>query len=173
MQRAWEELGINVIYAESPQGKGRIERLWGTFQDRLISELRLEGISTLEEANEYLHSVFLSKYRRKFNRKPKVEEIAYRPIPKGMDLDQILCIKEERRVQGDNTISYKGRKYQILPTRTRFGFAKARVEVQRRLDGTIHIFYKGEELPLPFKPIVTVEDERYVPSQMEALAVGV
>jgi len=171
MQRAWEELGINVIYAESPQAKGRIERLWGTFQDRLISELRLEGISTLEEANEYLHSVFLSKYRRKFTRKPKVEEIAYRPIPKGMDLDQILCIKEERRVQGDHTISYKGRKYQILPTQTRFGFAKARVEVQRRLDGTIHIFYKGEELP--FKPIVPVEDERYVPSQMEALAVGV
>jgi len=171
MQRAWEELGINVIYAESPQGKGRIERLWGTFQDRLISELRLEGISTLEEANEYLHSVFLPKYNKKFNRKPKVEEVAYRPIPKGMDLDQILCIKEERRVQGDNTISYKGRRYQILPTETRFGFAKAKVEVQKHLDGTIHIFYKREELP--FKSIVPVEDERYVPSQKEALAVGV
>ena len=171
MQRAWEELGINVIYAESPQGKGRIERLWGTFQDRLISELRLEGISTLEEANEYLHSVFLPKYNKKFNRKPKVEEVAYRPIPKGMDLDQILCIKEERRVQGDNTISYKGRRYQILPTETRFGFAKAKVEVQKHLDGTIHIFYKREELP--FKSIVPVEDERYVPSQMEALAVEV
>ncbi len=61
MQRAWEELGINVIYAESPQAKGRIERLWGTFQDRLIRELRLEGISSLEGANEYLHSVFLPK----------------------------------------------------------------------------------------------------------------
>ena len=157
MQRAWEELGINVIYAESPQAKGRIERLWGTFQDRLISELRLEGISTLEEANEYLHSVFLSKYNRKFTRKPKVEEIAYRPIPKGMDLDQILCIKEERRVQGDHTISYKAIRYQILPTQTRFGFAKAKVEVQRRLDGTIHIFYKGEELP--FKPIIPLEHQ--------------
>jgi len=171
MQRAWEELGINVIFAESPQAKGRIERLWGTFQDRLISELRLEGISSLEKANEYLHSVFLPKYNKKFTRKPKVKEVAYRPIPQGMDLDRILCIKEERRVQGDHTISYEGRKYQILPTQTRFGFAKARVQVQRRLDGTIHIFYKGEELP--FKPIVPVEDERYVPSQKEALAVGV
>jgi len=171
MQRAWEELGINVIYAESPQGKGRIERLWGTFQDRLISELRLEGISSLEEANEYLHSLFLPKYNKKFTRKPKVEEIAYRPIPKGMDLDLIFCLKEKRQVQGDNTISYKGRKYQILPTETRFGFAKAKVEVHRCLDGSIHIFYKGEELP--FKSIVPVEDERYVPSQMEALAVGV
>jgi len=171
MQRAWEELGINVIYAESPQGKGRIERLWGTFQDRLISELRLEGISSLEGANEYLHSVFLSKYRQKFTRKPKVEESAYRIIPKGMDLDQILCIKEKRRVQGDNTISYKGKLYQILPTKTRFGFAKAKVEVQKHLDGTIHIFYKGEELP--FKPIIPVEHQQYAPSQKEALLVGV
>ena len=171
MQRAWEELGINVIFAESPQAKGRIERLWGTFQDRLISELRLEGISSLEKANEYLHSVFLPKYNKKFTRKPKVKEVAYRPIPQGMDLDRILCIKEERRVQGDHTISYKRRRYQILPTETRFGFAKAKVEVQKHLDGTIHIFYKGEELP--HKLIVPQEDERYAPSQMEALAVGV
>jgi len=171
MQRAWEELGINVIYAESPQGKGRIERLWGTFQDRLISELRLEGISSLEGANEYLHSVFLPKYNKKFTRKPKQEEIAYRPIPEGMDLDRILSIKEERRVQGDNTINYKARRYQILPTETRFGFAKAKVEVQKHLDGTIHIFYKGKELP--YKLIVLQEEKRYTPSQMEALAVGV
>jgi len=171
MARAWEELGINVIFAESLQAKGRIERLWGTFQDRLISELRLEGISSLEEANKYLHSVFLPKYNQKFTRKPKLEESAYRPIPKGMDLDRIFCLKEKRQVQGDHTISYKGRKYQILPTETRFGFAKARVEVQRRLDGTIHIFYKGEELS--FKPIVPIEDEQYAPSQMEALPVGV
>lgn len=80
--------------------------LRGTFQDRLVSELRLEGISSPEEANRYLHSVFLPKYNRKFIRKPKVEETAYRAIPQGMNLDRILCIKEERRVQGDNTISY-------------------------------------------------------------------
>jgi hypothetical protein len=131
MQRAWEKLGINVIYAESPQGKGRIERLWGTFQDRLISELRLEGISSLEEADEYLHSLFLPKYNKKFTRKSKVEEIAYRPIPEGMDLDQIFSIKEKRPVQGDNTINYETGHYQILPTKTRFGFAKARVEVKK------------------------------------------
>ena len=171
MARAWEELGINVIFAESPQAKGRIERLWGTFQDRLISELRLEGISSLEGANDYLHSVFLPKYNKKFTRKPKVEESAYRIIPKGMDLDQILCIKEERRVQGDNTISYEARRYQILPTETRFGFAKAKVEVQRHLDGTIHIFYKGQELPS--KPIIPVEHQQYAPFQKEALLVGV
>ena len=171
MQRAWEELGINVIYAESPQAKGRIERLWGTFQDRLISELRLEGISSLEEANKYLHNVFLPKYNKKFTRKPRVEEVAYRPIPEGIDLNQILCIKDKRQVQGDNTIGYDTRKYQILPTETRFGFAKAKVEVQKHLDGSIHIFYKGEELP--YKLIVPQEEKRYVPSQKEALLVGV
>lgn len=88
-----------------------------------------------------------------------------------MDLSQILCIKDRRQVQGDNTIGYDTRIYQILPTETRFGFAKARVEVQKHLDGTIHIFYKGQELP--FKPIIPQEDERYAPSQKEALLVGV
>ncbi len=171
MQRAWEELGINVIYAESPQGKGRIERLWGTFQDRLISELRLEGISSLEEANRYLHSVFLPKYNKKFTRKPRIEELAYRKVPQGMDLNQILCIKDKRQVQGDNTIGYDTRHYQILPTKTRLGFAKAKVEVQKHLDGSIHIFYKGEELP--YKLIVLQEERRYVPSQKEALLVRV
>jgi len=153
------------------EGKGRIERLWGTFQDRLISELRLEGISSLEEANRYLHTVFLPKYNKKFTRKPTVEELAYRSIPQGMDIDCIFSIKEKRRVQGDNTISYKGKLYQILPTKTRFGFAKAKVEVQKHLDGTIHIFFKGEELP--FKPIIPVEHQQYAPSQKEVLLVGV
>ena len=143
----------------------------GTFQDRLISELRLEGISNLEEANRYLHTVFLPKYNKKFTRKPRVEEKAYRPIPQGMDLSQILCIKDRRQVQGDNTIGYDTRIYQILPTETRSGFAKAKVEVQRHLDESIHIFYKEEELP--YKLIVPQEEKRYVPSQKEALLVGV
>ncbi len=92
-------------------------------------------------------------------------------IAEGMDLDQILCTKEERHVEGDNMISYEARRYQILPTETRLGFAKAKVEVQRHLDGTIHIFYKGQELPS--KPIVPVEHQQYVPSQKQALLVGV
>jgi len=171
MQRAWDELGINVIYAESPQAKGRIERLWGTFQDRLISELRLEGVCSLEEANRYLHTVFLPTHNKKFTRKPRVEEEAYRPIPQGMDLSQILCIKDKRQVQGNNTIGYDTRRYQILPTETRFGFAKAKVEVQKHLDGSIHIFYKGKELP--YKLIEPQEERRYASSQTEALLVGV
>jgi len=92
-------------------------------------------------------------------------------VPEEVDLDQIFCLKEERPVQRDNTISYKGKLYQILPTKTRFSFTKAKVEVQKRLDGSIHIFYKKEELP--YKSILSQEEERYIFSQMEALAVGV
>ena len=110
-------------------------------------------------------------FRGVFHLSPRVEEVAYRPIPEGMDLNQILCIKEKRQVQGDNTISYERRRYQILPTQTRFGFAKAKVEVQKHLDGTIHIFYKGEELP--YKLIEPQEERRYVSSQKEVLLVGV
>ena len=169
MGRAWDELGVNVIFADSPQAKGRIERLWKTFQDRLISELRLEGIPSLEEANKYLHSVFLAKHNRKFTRKPLLEEVAYRPIPKEMDLDRIFCLKEKRQVHGDHTISYKGRKYMILPTETRFSFAKAKVEVHKRLDGSIHIFYQGEELNYRLIPI---RERRYIPSKDNVLAIA-
>ena len=90
MKRAWEELGIKVIFADSTQAKGRIERLWEAFQDRLINELRLEGISSLEGANEYLHSVFLSKHNRTFTRKPTLEKVAYKPIPEGTDLSYLF-----------------------------------------------------------------------------------
>lgn len=170
MARAWNELGINVIFADSPQARGRIERLWGTFQDRLISELRLEGISSLKEANKYLHSVFLAKHNRKFTRKPKLEESAYRSVPERMDLNRIFCLKEKRQVHGDHTISYKGKKYEILPTKTRFSFAKAQVEVHKCLDGSIHIFYNEEELA--YRPIPTLE-RRYASPEVRALPIGV
>jgi len=127
----------------------------------------LKGISTLEDANKYLHSIFLPKYNRKFARKPKLEEIAYRKVPEGVDLDRIFCLKKMREVHGDHTISYKGNKYLILPTKTRFSFAKAKVEVQKRLDGSIHIFYQREELNYKLIPI---RERRYVPSEDNVLA---
>ncbi len=167
--RAWDELGINPIFADSPQAKGRIERLWLTFQDRGISELRLMSISSLEEANKYLHSVFLPEYNQRFNRKPMLEEMAYRSIPEGMDLNRILCLKQMRQVHGDHTISYKGSKYLILPTETRFSFAKAKVEVQEHLDESIHIFYQEEELNYKLIPI---QERSYVPSKDNVLAMA-
>lgn len=144
--RALSELGVEIIYADSPQAKGRVERAWGTFQDRLCSELRLHKISTLQAANRYLTKVFIPKYNSKFTRLPKVKGSVYRALPKDLDISNIFCIKEERTVASDNTISYKTNTYQILPSNYRISFVKAKVLVHEHLDGSIHIFFKEQEL---------------------------
>lgn len=150
--RALEELGVEIIYANSAQAKGRVERAWGTFQDRLCSELRLHKISTPHGANHYLLEEFLPKHNRKFAHPAKEPGSAYRPVPKGLDLNNVFCIKAERTVSPDNTISYNSRYYQILPNQYRLSFVKAKVMVHEWLDGSVHIFYKGKELknsPIP------------------------
>jgi hypothetical protein len=146
IERALTELGVQIIYADSAQAKGRIERKWGTFQDRLCSELRLHKISTLEAANHYLWEEFLPKHNRKFSHPAKEQGAAYRPLPKGIDLDNIFCLKEERTVASDNTISYNSKTYQLLPSAYRISFVKAKVMVHEHLNGSIHIFYKNKEL---------------------------
>jgi len=150
--RALEELGVEVIYANSAQAKGRVERAWGTFQDRLCSELRLHKISTPHAANHYLLEEFLPKHNRKFAHPAKESGLAYRPVPKGLNLNNVFCIKEERTVAPDNTISYNSKYYQLLPDEYRISFTKAKVMVHEWLDSSIHIFYKGKELknkPIP------------------------
>ena len=146
IERALKELGVQIIYAGSAQAKGRIERTWGIFQDRLCSELRLYKISTLESANHYLLEEFIPKHNRKFSHPAKEQGIAYRPLPKGINLDNIFCLKEERTVASDNTISYNSKTYQILPNKYRISFVKAKVMVHEHLNGSIHIFYKNKEL---------------------------
>ena len=144
--RALRELGIRIIYAHSPQAKGRIERKFGVFQDRLCSELRLHNISTLEDTNRYLWEKFIPQHNRMFSRLAKETGLAYRPSPKGLILKDIFCLKEERTVAGDNTISYHGRAFQILPNQYRLSYCKAKVKVHEYLDGRINIFYQGKRL---------------------------
>jgi hypothetical protein len=144
--RALEELGVRIIYAYSPQAKGRIERKFGVFQDRLCSELRLHNISTLEEANRYLWEKFVPKHNQMFSRSAKEPGSAYRQIPKGLVLKDVFCLKEERVVAGDNTISYNRKIFQILPNEYRISFYKAKVEVHEYLDGSLNIFYQGKKL---------------------------
>lgn len=144
--RALEELGIRMIYAYSPQAKGRVERKFGVFQDRLCSELRLYNISSLEQANCYLKEEFIPKHNRRFSRPAKETGSAYRALPKGLRLKDIFCLKEQRTVTGDNTISYKGKVYQILPNEYRISFVKAKVLVHEHLDGSVHIFYQDKKL---------------------------
>jgi len=110
--RALKELGVQLIHAHSPQAKGRVERLFNTLQDRLIKEMRLRGISSIAEANEFLKE-YLPIYNRRFAKKAAETENLHRSIPKGLDLNRVLCIKTERTVRNDFTIAHDRKLYQI------------------------------------------------------------
>ena len=145
--RALGELGVEVIYANSPQAKGRIERLFGTFQDRLLKELRLEKARTKDEANKVAER-FLPKYAKRFSVKAVYSDDLHRPIPKGLDLDKILCIREEHVLRNDFTVAHDKKLYQIEDnTRAK------KVVVEERVDGSMLITYKDK--PFKFKEITT------------------
>jgi transposase len=141
--RALQQLGVTYIAAQSPQAKGRIERLWGTFQDRLTSELRLAGACDIEAANQVLRR-FLADYNRRFARAPRQAEKAYRPAPE--NLDRICCFHHQRSVGNDNIVQWDGRYFQIPPQPHRFSFAGARVQLVESLEGKIAIYYGDNKL---------------------------
>jgi len=138
------ELGITSISALSPQAKGRIERLWGTFQDRLVSELRLAEISTMEEANRFLEG-FLEHYNARFAVPPEEPGSAYRRV-QGLNPKVVFCFKHERVVGADNVVRFKERRLQILPSPDRLSYARCSVEVHEQLDGTLRVYYHGHYL---------------------------
>jgi len=139
-EKSLDELSVKVIHANSPQAKGRVERLFKTLQDRLVRDMRLAGIKSVEEANEFLKT-YLPKHNRKFKKPAASDADLHRPAPHSRELDRILCIKEERTVKNDFTIAHNGTLYQIeQATRAE------KVTVEERLDGTVHITYKGQEL---------------------------
>ncbi len=142
--RALKELGIQAVFALSPQAKGRIERLFGTLQDRLVSELRLAGAATMEMANRTLRD-FLPRFNVRFGVPASCPGKAYRQRS-GTDLDGVLCFKYQRSVAADNTIRFAGRTLQLLPGLQRPSYAYARVEVQERLDGSLVVCYRGETI---------------------------
>ena len=139
-EKSLAKLGVDVIHANSPQAKGRVERLFKTLQDRLVREMRLAGIKSVDEANVFL-TTYLPKHNRKFEKEAASDADLHRPSPHGRELDRILCIKEERTVKNDFTIAHNGTLYQIeQATRAK------KVTVEERLDGTLHITYKGQDL---------------------------
>ena len=153
--RALEELDIRLILAHTPQAKGRIERIWGSFQDRLVSELRLAGASTIEQANQLLWN-FLPRYNQRFGVTPSQPGSAYRQLPDGVCLDATLCFKYIRTVANDNTVHFNGATLQILPDDQRANYARAKVEVQQRLDGSIVVAYRGRTLASEQAPLEPV-----------------
>lgn len=141
--RALQQLGITYIAAKSPQAKGRVERLWGTFQDRLTSELRLVRAADLATANQVL-ARFLPDYNRRFAHAARETEKAWRPAPE--QLDRICCFQHERAVSNDNVVQWEGRRFQIPPHPRRFSFAGAKVQIYESLDGGIAIYHRDQKL---------------------------
>lgn len=149
--RLLEELGIESIPAHSPQAKGRIERLWGTFQDRLTSELRLAGARTMDEANQVLER-FLPDYNRKFAVTAREPEIAYRKLEEGFKAEEYFCFKYQRTVGSDNVVRFNQRRLQVLPSVDRLSYARCKVEVQVRLDRSLAIYYQRKPLDIQSAP---------------------
>jgi hypothetical protein len=137
--RALRELGIELIHAHSPQAKGRVERCFGTLQDRLVKGLRKAGVRSLEKANQYLEQVFLPLWSKRFRREPANPVDAHRPLGKTLELASILSRVKARRVANDYTVSWDGQIYQIPPEAVRPGLRAATVRVEQRLDGTVWV----------------------------------
>jgi transposase len=138
--RALEHLGVEPIGAYSPQARGRSERAFATLQDRLVKELKLAGIVSIEAANAFIREVYLPAHNQRFAVEAPQPGSAFTAIP-GVDLDEILCVHEERQVQNDNCVSYRTLKLQIPPSRLRPHFVKARVKVHVYPDGSHALFH--------------------------------
>jgi transposase len=154
LSRLLKELGIESISAHSPQAKGRVERLWGTFQDRLCSELRLAGARTMAEANLVL-AHFLPEYNRRFAVTPKNSGIAYRTVPAEFKPEEYFCFKYERTVANDNVVRYEGQRMQVLPSNTRSGYARCKVTVHLGFDNVMMVYYQGNRLKTRPAPVET------------------
>jgi len=139
-ERSLAELGVTVIHANSPQAKGRVERLFRTLQDRLVKEMRLAGVKSVEQANAFLIK-YLPTYNRKFKVKPASESDIHQSALSPRALDKIFCIRDERTLRNDFTIAYNGKLYQIKDA-----IKTQKVAVEERIDGSLHITHRGLEL---------------------------
>jgi len=165
--RLLEELGIGSIPAHSPQAKGRIERLWGTFQDRLVSELRRANAATLAEANAVL-AAFLPRFNARFAVPAAVPGTAYRPLAPGRRLEDLFCFKYQATVGADNVVRFGAHRLQLLSSPQRASYARATVEVHERLDGRVVVVSQGVCLAStpapPEAPVLRARDRRRAPA---------
>jgi transposase len=154
-------LGIEPIFALSPQAKGRVERLFNTLQDRLVQELRLAAIKDPQQAMIFLNGPFKTDFNGRFAKPARESQKAWRPLPKQLDLDRICSFRYEATVGNDNAIRLSGMILDIPPGPRRRGYARARVELRQLLDGRWRVYYKNDLLletthPSVNKPIRTL-----------------
>ena len=140
--RAMDEMGVQVIFALSPQAKGRAERTAGTFQDRPITELRLAGATTVEQARAVLKQL-LPRFNRRFGVPAQCPEPPFRPLQVDLPLEHILCFKHRRRVARDNTVKYQRHTLQLLPDPKRRSYAGTVVVVLEGLDDQLSLQHEG------------------------------
>lgn len=152
--QALRELGIEAIFALSPQAKGRVERLFNTLQDRLVQELRLAGIASPQQATSFVNGPFKADFNARFAKPARQSQAAWRPLPKGLDIDRICSFRYEATVGNDNAVRLAGIILDIPPGPRHRGYAKARVEVRQLLDGRWRVYSKDQLLLETTPPIV-------------------
>ena len=138
--RALEELGVGLLTTPHPQAKGRVERANQTFQSRLIPELRLYGINSMVDANRYLEQVFVPQWETLFAVESRQPSTRWRPLPPHVSLNEVLCMKTQRRVGGDHVVAFEGERYRIT-TRRLGSLRRKEVTVHSYEDGGVAIFY--------------------------------
>ena len=163
-ERALGELKIEMIHADSPQAKGRVERLFGTLQDRLIKDMRLAKVSSIEGANTFLEE-YLEDYNERFSRSPKREGDLHRPLPEEIDLREIFSLKDTRTINDGYIIKWKNRLF--LLDKPSLTLKRRKVEVREHFDGEITFKYKGRNLEchevFEVKPKKIKEEKKVIP----------
>jgi hypothetical protein len=149
-------LGIEPIFALSPQAKGRVERLFNTLQDRLVQELRLARITSPQQATLFVNGSFKADFNARFAKPARESQAAWRPLPKGLDVERICSFRYEATVGNDNAVRLSGMILDIPAGPRRRGYAKARVELRQLLDGRWRVYYKNELLVETIPPVVQV-----------------
>ena len=156
--RAMKALGVSVIFADSPQAKGRVERMHGTMQDRLIKVMRVEKIGDIESANRFLDQRFLKSFNAQFMQPATDGADAHRRVGRSVKLADVLCLQEQRVVGLDWCVNYNGRVLQIIKKHERMALARRKVTVLESADGTLKVVYKEKSLSweeVPARPAAT------------------
>jgi hypothetical protein len=182
--RALAELNIEWIAAHSPQAKGRIERLFGSLQDRPVKEMRVQQIATLEQANRFLEMTFWPFWQQRFAVRPATAVSAHRSLQRTQHLEEILSVRQARTVAADHTVSWQGQRWGVWRANVCGGLRGARVEIERRLDDSYWLRFRGRYLPLHacpaaprsatpsgLRPAGAADEKTQAPSQHEATCV--
>jgi len=176
--RAMAELGIEIIWANSPQAKGRVERSFQTHQDRLVKELRLRGISDMTNANQYLWAEYIPRHNQRYAVAAGQAGDAHRPLGATHKLEQILSLRSDRTLGNDYTLRYRNRLFQVLEQQVVRIRPGEKVEMEIRLDGSLHVRGKGVYLDFksiaqrPYQPFLVAQPSAAKPRECPAKGVG-